>query len=112
MHGNVAEWTLDQYDPNYYAQLTKSTATNPWLKPTKLYPHSLRGGSWDDEPELLRSAARQFSKPVWKQRDPQMPKSKWWFTDAPFIGFRVVRPLKQPSPAEIAKYWSEPINDI
>ena len=112
MHGNVAEWTMDQYDPNYYAKFTKGTAVSPWLRPTKLYPHALRGGSWDDDPEALRSAARHFSKPVWKQRDPQMPKSQWWFTDAPFVGFRVVRPLKQPSPEEIAKYWLEPIKDF
>lgn len=111
MHGNVAEWTMDQYDPNFYAQFAKNTATNPWLKPTKLYAHTLRGGSWDDDPDALRSAARQFSKPVWKQRDPQIPKSQWWFTDASFVGFRVVRPLKQPSVEEIAKYWSEPIKD-
>ncbi|PIQ21677.1 MAG: sulfatase-modifying factor protein [Cytophagales bacterium CG18_big_fil_WC_8_21_14_2_50_42_9] len=112
MHGNVAEWTLDQYNPDYYAQFTKGAVTNPWLKPTKLYAHALRGGSWDDDPAALRSAARQFSKSVWKQRDPQIPKSQWWFTDAPFVGFRVVRPLKQPSPEEIAKYWAEPIKDF
>lgn len=112
MHGNVAEWTLDQYNPDFYAGLTKGTVTTPWNKPKKLYAHTLRGGSWDDDAAALRSAARQFSKPVWKQRDPQIPKSQWWFTDAPFIGFRVVRPLQQPSPEEIQKYWSEPIKDF
>lgn len=111
MHGNVAEWTLDQYSPDFYAGLGKGTVTAPWNKPTKLYAHTLRGGSWDDDAPALRSAARTFSRPAWKQRDPQIPKSQWWFTDAPFIGFRVVRPLQQPGPAEIQKYWSEPIKD-
>jgi formylglycine-generating enzyme required for sulfatase activity len=111
MHGNVAEWTLDQYRPDFYAGFTKGTAASPWNKPTKLYAHTLRGGSWDDDAAALRSAARQFSKPIWKQRDPQIPKSQWWFTDAPFIGFRVVRPQQQPTPGEMQKYWSEPIKD-
>ena len=44
--GNVIEWTLDQYDPGYYA---KSPAANPWNKATKPYPHVARGGSWDDD---------------------------------------------------------------
>ena len=29
-----------------------------WRLPTKLYPQAVRGGSWDDDPETLRSAAR------------------------------------------------------
>jgi hypothetical protein len=52
------------------------------------------------------------SNPKWKQRDPQIPKSNWWFTDAPFIGFRVVRPAKQPSKEEIEKYFCGPIKDL
>ena len=42
---------------------------------------------------MLRSAARDFSKPEWKIQDPQLPKSRWYHTDARFVGFRVVRPL-------------------
>lgn len=26
----------------------------------------------------------------WNKRDPQMPKSKWWLSDGPFAGFRIV----------------------
>lgn len=112
MHGNVAEWTLDQYSPEFYAGFTKGTVSAPWNKPNKLYPHAVRGGSWDDDAPVLRSASRQASKPSWKKRDPQIPKSNWWLTDGAFVGFRVVRPLQQPSKEEIAKYWSEPIKDF
>ena len=56
-----------------------------------LYPHVVRGGSWDDDPARLRSAARRSSEEKWSRRDPQNPKSKWWHTDATFVGFRVVR---------------------
>ncbi|MGC3961703.1 MAG: hypothetical protein QM813_28390 [Verrucomicrobiota bacterium] len=37
--------------------------------------------------------------------DPQLPKSKWYHTDAQFIGFRIVRPLTVPSAEDMAKYW-------
>jgi hypothetical protein len=28
--------------------------------------------------------------PEWNDTDPQIPKSIWWLSDAPFAGFRVV----------------------
>jgi formylglycine-generating enzyme required for sulfatase activity len=110
MYGNVAEWTMDQYEPNY--PKSAEAVKNPWVKPTKLYPHAVRGGSWQDLASDLRSASRKASAPAWKKRDPQLPKSKWWLTDAPFVGFRVVRPKKTPSPEEIEKYWLKPIDDM
>lgn len=109
MHGNVAEWTMDQYIADFYASKIKTK--NSWAVPTKLYPHTVRGGSWDDDAEELRSAARKASNPRWKQRDPQMPKSDWWLTDASFVGFRIVRPVKKPSQEEIDKYFSKAIKD-
>ncbi len=102
--GNVIEWCVDAYDPEYYAH---SPAANPWNQATKPYPHVARGGSWDDEdPAKLRSAARRASSADWKIQDPQLPKSIWYHTDAQFLGFRLVRPLKTPSPAEMQAYWN------
>lgn len=112
MHGNVAEWTMDQYNPAFYAGLDEESAINPWNKPTTLYPRTARGGSYDDDPEMLRSAARIPSSPQWKQQDPQMPKSRWWHTDARFVGFRFIRPKTKPSQEEMEKYWLEPIEDL
>jgi len=106
MHGNVTEWVLDQYDPDYYKQLAAlGLATDPWNKATQPYPHSARGGSWDDDPPALRSAARRGSDRSWKMTDPQLPKGIWYHTDAQFIGFRLVRPLAVPSAEEMTKYW-------
>jgi len=79
---------------------------DPWNKAIKNYPHSVRGGSWDDEGSKLRSAARRASDKSWKTQDPQLPKSIWYHTDAQFLGFRIVRPLKVPSPEELSKYWN------
>jgi formylglycine-generating enzyme required for sulfatase activity len=102
--GNVIEWTLDGYDANAYAS---APASNPWNKATKSYPHSARGGAWDDDSaDKLRAAARRFSDPDWKIQDPQFPKSVWYHTDAQFLGFRIVRPLTTPSAEEMEKYWN------
>ncbi len=102
--GNVIEWTLDQYDPAYYAH---SPEVDPWNKASKPYPHVARGGSWDDdEPAKFRLAARRASDPSWKIQDPQLPKSVWYHTDAQFLGFRIVRPLKVPTAAEMQAYWN------
>ena len=107
MHGNVAEWVLDQYVPDYYRQFEGKVADNPLATPTKLYPRVVRGGSFNDDPELLRSAAREKSTPAWKEQDPQIPKSVWYHTDARHVGFRIVRPLKRPSDKERAEKWDK-----
>jgi hypothetical protein len=61
-----------------------------------------------DDPELLRSAARRGSHPDWKMQDPQIPQSIWYLTDAPFVGFRVVRPLRLPTEDEAKLYEPDP----
>ncbi|MEN9284724.1 MAG: hypothetical protein RLZZ179_2217 [Verrucomicrobiota bacterium] len=103
--GNVVEWTLDQYDEKFYGSLN-GASENPFNRPRKLYPRVARGGSWDDNPEDLRVAVRRASGEAWKQQDPQLPKSIWYHTNAQFLGFRIVRPLKVPSPADMHMYWN------
>ena len=110
MHGNVAEWVLDQHIPDFYSKFAKDKATqSPLAVPTKLYPRVVRGGSWDDDPELLRSAARVFSDPKWKDQDPQLPKSIWYHTDALHVGFRIIRPLRISSEEEQKKLKLVPL---
>ncbi len=106
--GNVAEWTIDQYQPDYYKNLTAlgSKATGYFVPSKTPYPHTARGGSFDDDPDKLRAAFRRPSHPDWKQQDPQLPKSIWYLTDAKFLGFRLVRPLEIPSAEEMYKYWN------
>jgi formylglycine-generating enzyme required for sulfatase activity len=104
MHGNVCQWCLDQYDADEYKKLAGKLAVNPVVPVTKAYPQVARGGAWTDEAPMLRSAARRASSPEWKSADPQSPKSIWYFTDANFVGFRVVRPLRVPSAEEAARY--------
>jgi formylglycine-generating enzyme required for sulfatase activity len=107
IYGNVVEWVLDQYDPDYYRQCAGNGGiVDPWNKATKPYPHSVRGGSWDDDATMCRSAARRGSERAWKQTDPQLPKSVWYFSDAQWVGFRIVRPLRVPSAEQMQKYWT------
>jgi len=106
MHGNVLEWTCDQYDKEWYATLDENLAANPHKRIETLYPTTTRGGSWDDDPDDLRSASRTGSSANWKKRDPQLPKSIWYHTDAQWLGFRLVRPLNVPSAEEMYHYWT------
>jgi formylglycine-generating enzyme required for sulfatase activity len=105
MHGNVVEWTLDQYDESFYGA-GGELAVNPWNKATQPYPHVARGGGWADSASRLRCGARQASDPEWKFQDPQLPKSIWYHTDAQWLGFRLVRPLKVPSAKQMFEYWN------
>ncbi|REJ85686.1 MAG: formylglycine-generating enzyme family protein [Planctomycetota bacterium] len=110
MHGNVAEWVLDRYDPEFYNWFAADEiAEFPICLPEgDEYPRVVRGGSWFDDPEYLRSAARMASTPDWKIQDPQLPQSKWYLTDAQWVGFRVIRPLREPSEEEIKKFVLHP----
>lgn len=113
MHGNVAEWTEDQYIPDFYEQLSGKVAENPVAVPLKLYPVSVRGGSFQDPAADLRSASRRGSEADWKRIDPQIPKSNWWFPEAPFVGIRLLRPANPPSKEEIEAYYNrKPIADF
>lgn len=105
MHGNVMEWTLDQYDEKFYGEGDK-LALNPWNKPAMPYPLVVRGGGWADEAVYLRCGTRLGSDPDWKIQDPQLPKSIWYETDAQWLGFRLVRPLKTPTAQEMFAYWN------
>jgi formylglycine-generating enzyme required for sulfatase activity len=67
MHGNVQEWCID-------------ADGQPITK----------GGSYRDSAEKLKVSARALPEPSWNGSDPQIPKSKWWLADAPFVGFRIV----------------------
>ncbi len=103
--GNVAEWTLDQYDENYFNTI-QPASKDPLIKPAARHPRTLKGGNYQDAAAELRSASRLKSNLDWNRRDPQIPRSRWWNADAPFIGFRVVRPAVKPSEEEINKFFA------
>lgn len=103
MLGNLSEWTIDQYSAAYYQNIP---AKDPITVPGTKYPRTVRGGSYLDDATQLRCSNRIPSDSKWNQRDPQMPKSRWWLTDGSFVGIRLVRPAKQPSKDEIEAFYA------
>jgi len=68
LFGNVAEWVMSES-----------------RRPVAL------GGSFRDAAEAVGPDARAEQVEAWNERDPQIPKSRWWLSDGPFVGFRIVR---------------------
>ena len=90
MLGNVSEFCLDYYSPDYYKTAKGKEMIDP-KGPSKGVEHVIRGGSFKSDAKDARSAARDYTKTkAWLVTDPQMPKSVWWYSDCIDIGFRVV----------------------
>lgn len=107
IYGNAAEWTLDEYSADWYARLAgMENRANPFHQPVLRYPRAVRGGSYQDKAADCRSSSRRGSDRLWKVGDSNSPKSLWYHTDAQFVGFRIVRPLKVPSAEEMQRIWN------
>jgi len=61
-----------------------------WVTPASGRP-VLRGGSFRDRASSVGPTMRSVQDDTWNERDPQIPQSRWWMSDAPFAGFRIVR---------------------
>jgi formylglycine-generating enzyme required for sulfatase activity len=109
MHGNVAEWVVDQYAADSYALLAGRgviSASKAVRWPIKRYPGVIRGGGYESEWEECRSAARYVAKKALNNTDPQDPKSPHWEAAAYWVGFRIVSPLREPPEAEKLRWWN------
>ena len=108
MHGNVTEWVLDQYIPDYYAQLKSGKVKAPFAIPTKPYPLAVR----EFVGRRRRTVRCSSAVPIPHQdAGSQIPQSIWYHRQL-FLGFRVISPphangggsqLYEPDPAVIAK---------
>jgi formylglycine-generating enzyme required for sulfatase activity len=93
MHGNLNEWCWDWFDEY------PSTAQTDPKGPARPVPFGasgnsykvLRGGSWDDPAEYLRSGARYAVIP-------RVAYLSGYFADSHIFGFRVVRNAEGPEP--------------
>lgn len=119
MHGSVAEWTVGQYDEDGYAEFAEQkgplNAVDVVKWPESASPCVVRGGSWEMDPEQLRSAARLASDDEeWKVEDPNFPKSPWWFTSDPSrgVGFRLFRSYQPLDEERITKFWEASAQDV
>lgn len=117
MHGNVWEWTIDQYTANGYADRKAQplVGLNAVHWPQSADMRCVRGGGWQDPAERVRSAARMGSiDEDWKESDPNDPLSPWWYTTDParMVGMRLVRSLKPMDAETISKFWEIDNDDI
>lgn len=118
MHGSVAELTVNSYTEDGYKQFDtgkpiKATKVVVW--PETSSPVVVRGGSWEMDPEQLRSASRLATEDEeWKEEDPNFPKSPWWFTSDPArgVGFRLFRSLKPLDSETITKFWEANAEEV
>lgn len=67
MLGNVGEWAIDAEGKEVIC-----------------------GGTFLDKAPEMNPFTRKRYSPDWQMGDPQLPKSRWWLSDGPFCGFRVV----------------------
>jgi formylglycine-generating enzyme required for sulfatase activity len=56
LHGNISEWVVDSWHPNYVGAPTDGRA---WIEPGD-DRRVIRGGAWDYLPRLLRSSWRDW----------------------------------------------------
>jgi formylglycine-generating enzyme len=125
MHGNAAEWVLDGYAKDHFETLAeKEGPVSAWEAiswPSEEFPRVLKGGSWWDDAERCRSAVRMQSnwewtegEKDWKEIDPNLPKSPWWFSEPPGrqVGFRVIRPLAPMTAEEKKRIWEPDIDAV
>ncbi len=114
MHGNVAEWVIDGYAP-YQEKSGPLAAATDWVTSDKTDPRTVRGGSWAFPAAECRSSSRLGSNDkIWKEYDPNLPRSPWWFTTDPArgVGFRILRPFKPLTRDEIENFWKIDCEDI
>ncbi len=112
MHGNVMEWTINGYSPEGYKYAADKKQPMSILE-SVFWPDSaenrvVRGGSFQDDALLLRSAAKVASlDEEWKSEDPNVPLSPWWYTSDPArgVGFRVFRPYQALGDEDMKKFW-------
>ncbi len=92
MLGNVREFTSDWYAATTYRRRAGDTVVANPRGPETGVERVVRGGSFRSDPADLRAAARGHTRGrACFITDPQIPKSRWWYSDCTDIGFRVVR---------------------
>ena len=96
MLGNVKEFCLDWYSPDAFRGRADGTPVVDPQGPATGTEHVLRGGSFRSDPADLRLAARDPTRTdACLITDPQIPKSRWWYSDCKDVGFRVVREVDE-----------------
>lgn len=117
MHGSVAEWVIDtNTDDGYKLWEGKVMNAEDCIRwPKSLNNQIVRGGSFELDAEDCRSASFMTSEEEdWKDYDPNIPLSPWWFTTEPAtgVGMRLFRPLDEPKDRKAKeKFWGPDVQE-
>jgi formylglycine-generating enzyme required for sulfatase activity len=89
MLGNVKEFCSDYYSEEAYENYSDGVLAPKG--PDSGTEFVVRGGSYKSDASELRTANREMTnQKAWLMTDPQIPKSRWWYSDSKEVGFRVV----------------------
>jgi formylglycine-generating enzyme required for sulfatase activity len=87
--GNVWEFCADNYHEVNYRNALQPLNNPLWKDNSNEYV--IKGGSYKSTILQTRPSARASTQTQqWLKTDPQIPKSKWWYSDCNDVGFRVV----------------------
>jgi formylglycine-generating enzyme len=118
MHGNVAEWVLDMAYENGYEHLAGQeylTVATAFRWPHQWFGRVAKGGSFELPASDCRVASRLLSEDLWRDSDPNQPRSPYWYTSFPAtgVGMRVMIPLNSPAErSDREKFWQADIPEI
>ncbi len=90
-YANIEEVTsaVAKKAPNAFGLYDTLGNVGEWSTDAKGEP-VLCGPTFMQNPEEVSPTFKQKWIPAWQESDPQIPKSRWWLSDGPFCGFRIV----------------------
>jgi formylglycine-generating enzyme required for sulfatase activity len=89
-NGDETTHEIATKNPNAFGLHDMLGNVGEWCTPMTGKIPVIRGGTYLDKAKDIHCGTRSVYKIEWQLQDSQDPKSKWWMSDGPFCGFRVI----------------------